>query len=83
MEPNKLLDKILTSLADDFEGRRNGVFIEPESADEFEPLRELLARLIAEGSLTKRANFKGGPYSLTPDGYNRYSPRIKALRTLA
>jgi len=48
--------------------------------EEFEPLRECLTTLIAEGALTDFQ--KTGSYHFTPAGYAKYKPRIDALRTL-
>src|SRR5882762_7888500 len=52
VDQNQMLDEILLCLADEFEGgSRVGRTIEPKTAEEFEPLRELLAMQVAEGWL--------------------------------
>jgi hypothetical protein len=77
----KVLDEILCGLADEFEaGNRKFRWFKPGSVEEFEPLRECLASLIAEGSLIDFK--KTGSYQLTPAGYAKYKPRVGALRTL-
>jgi len=81
MTSEQVLDEILPGLADDFEaGNRNFRGIKPSSADDFEPLRECLAVLIAEGSLLDYQ--KTATYQFTPAGYVKYKPRIDALRAL-
>lgn len=78
---NEILDAILLSLADEFEaGNPHGRTIDPSCAEEFEPLRECLADLIAEGFLARRCPFK--IYNLTSAGYLKFKPRIQALRSL-
>lgn len=48
---DEVLDEILLGLADEFEaGNLHGRTFEPSCPEEFEPLRECLADMIAEGS---------------------------------
>jgi hypothetical protein len=78
---NQVLDQILLPLADVFEaGNTKRVTLTPSSSEEYEPLRECLAALTAEGSLGDPENAK--VYRLTPLGYAKYKDRINALRTL-
>ena len=52
MTREQSLDEILPTLADEFEaGNRHFRTFAPSTPDEFEPLRECIAMLIAEGSL--------------------------------
>ena len=83
MDDNKLLDSFLLPLADLYEGGISNRWspIEPSSVEEYEPLRELLAQLRADGLLTAGPG-KNGPYRLTPKGYARFKDRITALRKL-
>jgi hypothetical protein len=79
---NEILDAILLPLADLYEsGKPRWQQIDPASPEEYEPLRECLAELRAEGSL--RMPHANGPFQLTAEGYQKYLPRIKALRTFA
>jgi hypothetical protein len=76
-----VLDEILLGLADEFEaGNPHGRTFEPSCPEEFEPLRECLADMIAEGWLAQRRPFN--IYNLTPAGYRNFKPRIQALRAL-
>ena len=81
MTREQILDEILCGLADEFEaGNRHFRYFNPSSVEEYEPLRECLAVLVAEGSLI---NFqKMGGYQFTPAGYAKYKPRVDALRLL-
>ena len=81
MSDNQLLDAILPSLADQFEANKGTRFllIRPSSVEEFEPLRELLARQSAAGLMIVHGTDR---CRLTPDGYRAYLPRITALRAL-
>jgi hypothetical protein len=75
------LDSLLLPLADNFEaGNRNFVSIKPSSAEEYEPLRECLAWLVAEGYVENSE--KLGLYRFTDKGYKEYKSRIAALRGL-
>jgi hypothetical protein len=77
------LDSILRPLADVFDaGSKHWQSIDPASPEEYEPLRECIAQLRAEGSLKAPNEKMHGPFQLTEDGYNKYLPRIKALRVL-
>jgi hypothetical protein len=77
----QVLDEILLGLADEFEaGNRKFRYFKPSSVEEYEPLRECLAMLVAEGSLIDF--LKTGSYHFTPAGYTKYKPRIDALRCL-
>ena len=52
MTKEQVLDEILPGLFDNFEaGQRNPRHVKPSSAEEYEPFRECIAELIAEGSL--------------------------------
>ena len=78
---DEVLDEILLGLADEFEaGNPHWRTLEPSCPEEFEPLRECSADMIAEGWLTQRRPFK--TCNLTPAGYRNFRPRIQALRTL-
>jgi hypothetical protein len=75
------LDEILPTLADEFEaGNRHFRTFAPSTPDEFEPLRECIAMLIAEGSLVDYQ--KARCYQLTSAGYMKYKPRVDGLRAL-
>jgi hypothetical protein len=77
----EVLDEILATLADEFEsGNRRFRTFTPSSPAEFEPLRECLATLIAEGSLIDYLKTKS--YQLTGGGYLKYKGRIDLLRAL-
>ncbi len=81
MTREEVLDEILPGLADEFEaGNRRFRTFKPSSAEEFEPLRECLAMLIAEGSLVDFQ--KSRSYQFTPAGYAKYKSRIDALRAV-
>ncbi len=81
MTREQILDEILPGLADEFEaGNRRFREFKESSPEEFEPLRECLAMLIAEGSLIDF--LKSRSYQFTPAGYTKYKPRIDALRAL-
>jgi hypothetical protein len=82
LDQHQMLDEILLCLADEFEGgSRVGRTIEPKTAEEFEPLREMLAVQVAEGWLHHQNFGKLNVYRLTNAGYAKYKPRIDALRT--
>lgn len=82
LDQNQMLDEILPSLADEFEGGScTGRIIEPKTAEEFEPLREMLAMQVAEGWLHHESFGNLNVYRLTNAGYSKYKPRIDALRT--
>jgi hypothetical protein len=75
-----ILDQLLLPLADQFEaGNPNHWYSFRADVPEYEKLRECLAVLIAEGSVLR--NF-AGRFQFTKQGYAKYLPRIKALRTL-
>jgi len=81
MTQDEVLDEILLGLADEFEaGNRHFRTFSHSSPEEYEPLCECLASLIAEGSLGEFQKMKG--YQLTPAGYGKYKPRINALRVM-
>jgi hypothetical protein len=83
MTQETLLHEVFFCLADAFEGGGRNPFrtITPASAEEYETLREVLASLIAEGSLVR--HYLGiDATSLTPAGYQKYKARIAALRVL-
>jgi hypothetical protein len=76
-----ILDQMLLPLADIFEAGNTKMYdVRPSCSEEYEPLRECLAGLIAEGSLSDFDGTKS--YRLTPNGYTKYKDRIRALRTL-
>ena len=82
MAQTKILDSILRPLADLFEAAKGQWQpIEPESAEEYEPLRQCIAKLLAEGSLIQ-ASPGAKVYQLTAKGYGIYQERITALRAL-
>ncbi len=81
MTKEQILDEILLGLLDEFEaGNRHVRHINPSSAEEYEPFRECIAELIAEGSLEDFR--KMGAYLLTREGYSKYKARVTALRSL-
>jgi hypothetical protein len=80
---DEIRDQIILGLADSFEaGNPHGQFIEHDKScpEEFEPLRECLVEMIAEGWLA-RSPLK--LYCLTPAGYRHFKPRIQALRAFS
>jgi hypothetical protein len=79
---NKILDKVLRSLADQYESGRNDrcVTFTVTTPEEFEPFRETMAALRAEGSVNMTPF---NSYQLTASGYAKYADKIKALRVLA
>lgn len=81
---SKILDEILLPLADQFEAGIPSRWqpIEPASAEEYEPLRQCLAGLMAEGSITQPADSRAKIYQLTAKGYLTYKTRIAALRAI-
>ncbi|HXN24607.1 MAG TPA: hypothetical protein VOA41_17865 [Candidatus Dormibacteraeota bacterium] len=81
MTREQVLDEILPGLADEFEaGNRKFRYFKPSSLEEYEPLRECLASLVAERSVIDFQ--KMGGYHFTPAGYAKYKSRVDALRTL-
>jgi hypothetical protein len=81
LDQSEMLDEILLCLADEFEGgSRVGRTIEPKTAEEFEPLREMLAMQVAEGWLHHQNFGNLNVYRLTTAGYAKYKPHIDALR---
>jgi hypothetical protein len=82
MTQSQTLDEILLGLADQFEaGNRTFRTLMPSSPEDYEPLRECLATLIAERSLVDP--HKTASYQLTPAGYMKYKARIDALRAMS
>lgn len=80
MVDNKILNRILLTLADQFEeGRHDRGVTLTVTVDEYEPFRETMAALRAEGSVSM-APFK--TYRLTESGYAKYVNKIRALRVL-
>jgi len=80
----QILDEILPGLADEFEaGNNNGRTFTPSNAEEFEPLCECFAILNAEGLaqvfVTPQPMYI---VRLKPAGYQKFRPRIDALRRL-
>ena len=81
MTREEILDGLLLPLAGVFEsGNRLVVGPGVQFAEEFEAVRECLAVLEAEGSVTNVE--KMGFYRFTPEGYSKFKPRIDALRAL-
>jgi hypothetical protein len=85
MTREQILDEILPGLADEFEaGNRNGRWFTPSNAEEFEPLRECFAELVAEelalSFVTPQPMYI---VKLTPAGYLKLKPRIDALRAFS
>jgi len=82
MIDNTILNKVLLPLADQYESGRNDrcVTLTVTTPEEFEPFRETMAVLRAEGSVTMTP-FKS--YQMTPSGYAKYADKIRALRVLA
>lgn len=78
---SKFLDQVLLPLADQFEaGNPNHWYsFRPGELAEFEPLRECMAELVAEGSVLRDST---GHFQLLATGYAKYLPRIQALRAL-
>jgi hypothetical protein len=70
----KILDEILLPLGDQFEAGIPSRWqpIEPASAEEYEPLRQCLAGLLAEGSIIQPAGSSAKVYQLTTKGYLTY-----------
>ena len=77
----KILDQLLLPPADQFEaGNPNHWYsFNHGDASEYEPLRECMAELVAEGSVRRSHS---GHFQFSQAGYAKYLPRIKALRTL-
>jgi hypothetical protein len=61
-------------------GRRYWASLAVTTAEEFEPFREAMAALRAEGSVNTSAF---GTYQMTSSGYAKYSEKIQALRVLS
>jgi hypothetical protein len=84
MTSEQILDEVLPGLADEFEaGNQKGRWFTPSNAEEFEPLRECFAGLVAE-DLARSFVTPQPMYivRLTPAGYRKFKPRIDALRAL-
>lgn len=84
MTEEQVLDEILPGLADEFEaGNKKGRWFTPSNAEEFEPLRECVAMLVAKGLATSFVTPQPMYIvKLTPEGYRKFKPRIDALRLL-
>ena len=69
-------------IRDRYEGGHNDrwVSLAVTKAEEFEPFRETMAALRAEGSVSI-SSF--GTYQMTSSGYAKYSEKIQALRVLS
>jgi hypothetical protein len=80
MTKGELLKSILLPLADAYEGKKGPRTFTALSVEEHEPLRECIAELTAEGSVTDPFGMKA--YHLTDAGYRKYQPSIVAWRTL-
>jgi protease II len=75
-EKTRFLDTLLLRLAEVYEEGKDHVVL---LKDETQAEKEVLAQLRAERSITKR---RGGGWSFTDVGYEKYTTRIKALRAL-
>jgi hypothetical protein len=82
MIDDKILDKVLLTLADQYESGRNDrcATFTVTTPEEFEPFRETMAALRAEGSIHMPIV---GTYQMTPSGYAKYADKVRALRVLA
>ncbi len=80
MENNEDLDELLEALAKNYEDARpNQAVLLSQEALTKQSVRELIASLKAEGSITERM----GGVRFTAQGYNKYRDRVAALRRLA
>ena len=79
---NAILNKALLPLADQYEGGHHDrwVSLAVTTPEEFEPFRETMAALRAEGSVNMSAF---GTYQMTSSGYAKYAEKIQALRVLS
>ncbi len=78
MNKNDILGTVLLGLAARFEeGNRHRSTFAPSTPEENKPLREILAELTAEGSITELA----GTYQFSPEGYKKYRSQIEWIRT--
>jgi hypothetical protein len=78
----EILDDFLRSLADVYEaGNKHWLKIHSDSPEDYEPLRECIALLRAEGSVRTLAE-TWDSIQLTAEGYTKYLPRIRARRAL-
>jgi len=84
MTRDHVLDEILLVLADHFEAARpNRVcYFSCKSAEEFEPLRECFAWMVAEGFAGSTYTGQSWLVRLTPEGYRHLKPRIDAIRAM-
>ena len=81
---DEILDEMLLNLADGFEsGNRTVRTFSVSSVEEYEPLRECFAWMVAEGFARSFPTPQCWMVSLTPEGYKHFKPRIDALRALA
>lgn len=82
MIDNKILNQVLLPLADQYESGLHDrcVTLKVTTPEEFEPFRETMAALRAEGSVKL---FVGEAYQFTAAGYAKYVEKIQALRVLA
>lgn len=79
---DKILNKVLLPLADQYEAGHNDrcVSLAVTTPEEYEPFRETMAALRAEGSVKVSAF---GTYQMTSSGYAKYAEKIQALRVLS
>jgi hypothetical protein len=79
---DKILNQLLLPLADQYEEGRDDrcVSLAVTTVEEYEPFRETIATLRAEGSVVM-SPFK--TYQMTKNGYAKYADKITALRVLA
>jgi hypothetical protein len=68
--------------ADQYESGRSNrrITLTVTTPEEFEPFRETMAVLRAEGSVTMSPS---NAYQMTASGYAKYADKIRALRVLA
>jgi hypothetical protein len=72
---------VLLPLADQFEAGIPNHWYSFKHGDptEYEPLRECMAELVAEGSVRRD---ESGRFQFLQAGYAKYLPRVQALRAL-
>jgi hypothetical protein len=81
MIDDNILNQILLPLADQYESGHSGRCVTLKvTPEEFEPFREAMAALRAEGSIK---SFVGEGYQFTAAGYAKYAEKTHALRVLA
>ena len=81
MTQEDVLNLTLLNLADGYEGHRTSIF-STSSPEEYEPLREFVASMDAEGFARSYPTPQCWMVRLTPQGYRRFKARIDALRAM-